>query len=147
MTFSELQGVDEADHLLLSCSIASTGHVKTRAAVAIIDSGATANFVSKKFVKTHDLPLIKLPTQRRVKLANLQALVKAIKYFTKFEMVVNHYYETVKCFVLEQVNHDIILGTTWLRLHSPDIDWVNNSVTFLPERCTHCLSCRQKMTA
>src|SRR5258708_26438534 len=74
VSLSQISGVDESNHLRLPCSFAARGDFVTQKTIAMCDSGATSSFVSHAFVKKHGLPLKKLPTNRRIVLADPKAL-------------------------------------------------------------------------
>ncbi|KAF8747242.1 hypothetical protein RHS01_11373 [Rhizoctonia solani] len=78
---------------------------------ALIDSGSSANFIDPQFARSHNIPLIELDSPRSVIGINGKQAFSAIFY------------------ALPLGNRNLILGTPWLKLANPDIDWTTMKVS------------------
>jgi hypothetical protein len=59
----------------------------------------------------------------------------------KFECKIGAHIEVLECNVINIGLHDIVLGMSWLKKHSPHIDWANKKVLFNSDFCIkNCLS-------
>src|SRR6185312_6252400 len=96
------------------------GRLGPHAAVILVDSGATGNFVSSSFVRSHDLAftsdstLIKLADGREQPAAGLLAAAP---------VTVGSYSDTIDLTITDLSGYDIILGMSWLHHYNPTIDW------------------------
>jgi hypothetical protein len=86
-------------------------------AVSLIDTGASACFVSAKLVKRYCLKLYKISTPMKLALANgdiVGQLSQAV------DLPVRHgsHTSTVMCYVAN-VSYDVILGMNWMDHHAP----------------------------
>jgi len=59
-----------------------------------------------------------------------------------------HHSESIELFITTlSPKHPIVLGTPWLRMHNPVIDWFQNTLTFGSLRCkTRCLPWKSQST-
>jgi hypothetical protein len=99
-------------------------------AKALLDSGAEGVYINTNYVKKHQLPLqdLKMPIYPR----NVDGTPNqngAIRHAAILQMEMgNDYRERVMFLVTDMGNHDILLGTDWLKVHNPNIDWANNRI-------------------
>ena len=120
-------------------------HIKGRTLRAMIDSGATGNFIDQEAVlnngfrtkrKKKPYQLTTLdggalgPDQGRVSLETEQMVMKSVRGHT----------EDIQFDVTTLGTHIVVLGMPWLYEHNPSIDWWNERITF--DRCT-CVSDRK----
>jgi hypothetical protein len=118
------------------------GKRKTATALAVVDSGATGNLISKKLVRKYHIPELELP--QRMDLINANGTKSIIDTRVKVNMIIGQqehkHKEQISFFVGDIGTHDILLGTDWLIKHNPTIDW--NKYTLTMNRCLH--TCQQQ---
>jgi hypothetical protein len=91
---------------------------------ALLDCGASSEFMDSEFVKLHNIPLIKLRkpqiTRNTDGTLNEQGVVthKAI-----IDLRINRKEEPTSFFIAGLGKDNIILGLTWLRKHNPIVNW------------------------
>ena len=94
---------------------------------AMLDSGATRNFLSHSFVRKHKLTTSPLRDALRVRLAD-GSIMKTAEHLPSSSFSVGTYTETLDL-VLAQIDaFDLILGKPWLTKHNPHIDWSTNTI-------------------
>lgn len=124
----------------ISCDITFMGK-KLR---AMIDSGATGNFIDPKEVIRHGI-------RTEVKKQGYQLVLadgKVAEYrhgeidteTVRSKMVTDGtHMEMIRLDVFPLGRHQVILGMPWIRKHNPTIDWKNGTITF--NRC-ECITAR-----
>ena len=104
----------------------------------MIDSGATMNLISKKWAKSHGLPItIKhYPYKLRVADGTLisQEAGEVRKEVKRASMRIGRHHEMITLDVIN-TDHNIILGKSWLMRHNPKIDWRTNQVNMTNCKC------------
>lgn len=98
-------------------------------ATLLIDSGASRDFISAAFVKTHKLCPRSLPTPLRIRLADgtLNATATEL-HDTQIQLTPDFTY-TSTLIVTSLSGYDGILGKPFLTSVNPDIDWSTNTIT------------------
>lgn len=96
--------------------------------VALIDTGASRNFISYNFIKTHNLQHEVQEDSRpvRVTAANGENIrnLGTITLDINFKLPSEYYTgEIFTFFVLEKLQHKVILGVPFIRKHGNEIDW------------------------
>ena len=105
-------------------------------AAALLDSGAEGIIVNEKFAKKNNFTLRLLP--RSIPVRNVDgstnasgavqfATVQQVRIHSQDDPTIYHE-ELAEFFVADIGDHDVILGTDWLREHNPDIDWFKPQV-------------------
>ena len=107
---------------------------------ALIDCGATAEFIDHKFVRAHELRTY--PILHPISLYNTDGLPNEIGKITEAMDLVVQYkgHRSQSKFYISSIGHKaIILGHTWLAEHNPDINWRTGEVkmTCCPDYCGH----------
>ena len=106
---------------------------------ALIDSGATGNFIDKSLATRLGLPCKLKKTPCSISLADGTMISDHITEEVTLQLAVQTHEETltldIGCFPKNQ----IILGMPWLTRHNPVIDFRTNILTFLPRFCKQCL--------
>jgi hypothetical protein len=100
--------------------------VNGRRTVALLDTGATANFISKSFAGKTRISLQKKKQSYQLTVANGEGMPnsKGITYeTTPIRITIQQHNEVLKFDVLEMATHDFILGMPWLKMNNPIIDW------------------------
>jgi hypothetical protein len=100
---------------------------------ALLDCGASGEFMDSEFVKLHNIPLIKLNkpwiTRNTDGTQNKQGMVmhKAI-----INLGVNGKEDSMAFFITELGKDNMILGLTWLRKHNPIVNWKEGTLRDRP---------------
>ena len=105
---------------------------------ALIDCGATAEFINHEFVHAHELQMY--PILHPIGLYNTDRLPNEIGKITEaFDLVIQSKgHRSWSKFYVSSVGHKVIvLGHTWLAKHNPDINWRTGEVkmTCCPDYC------------
>jgi len=104
---------------------------------AMIDSGATEDFIDKGFCSKYNIRTTQAKTTGEVYLADGQpSAMGPITPTAKVPMDIGSHRELATFQVAKLPNHEVILGMPWLRQHSPRIDWGQGKITFESERYT-----------
>jgi len=104
---------------------------------AMIDSGATEDFIDKGFCSKYLIRTTRAKKIRQVLLADGQpSAMGPITHTAKVRMDIGSHRELATFQVAKLPNHEVILGMPWLKQHSPQIDWGQGKITFESERCT-----------
>jgi len=94
----------------------------------MIDSGASARFVSQDWVQQHNLPIKTTHTGWTVKVANNKTV--SIIGTTDLTINIQGYQDQVKLLVMPMsTSFDIILGTEWARKRGAILNYRTNTVT------------------
>lgn len=99
----------------------------TRAkAVALLDCGATGNFVSESFVRQNGLKPQECPLQ--VCLADGRTS-DSVGIVRNLRVRIGTYVELMDLIVTPLQGYDLILGMAWLEEYNPPVDWRGKSLT------------------
>ena len=108
---------------------------------AMIDSGATEDFIDKRICDEHQITTKVAERPREIYLAdgNLSEM-GPITHMAEVPMEIGGHRELATLQVANLENPEIIRGMPWLKGHNPRIDWGEEKITFHSERCiTWCL--------
>ena len=105
-------------------------------AYAILDSGAEGVYCNKSFIDKHKIPTHTL--EHPVYARNVDGTLNKhgiIRHaaILRMEMGTKHH-EDIEVAITNTGNHDLLLGTDWLKAHNPSIDWTRNKL--LLNRCS-----------
>ena len=104
---------------------------------AMIDSGATEDFIDKEVCQKHQISTIATENPREIYLADGNPSdMGPVTHIAKVLMTIGNHQEVATLQVANLQNHEVILGMPWLKGHNPRIDWGKNKITFDSERCT-----------
>ena len=120
-----------------------SGKKRQKEVVAMIDSGATNTFISKRFVWDNKIPTRKL--QNPVLLFNIDGTENRAGRITEMavlRMKINDHDEQVVFSVTDIDDEDVIIGLYWLKKHNPDMDWEEGLIKL--SRCTERCNARTK---
>jgi len=126
---------NENDHIMVTIRL----HGKKRQITinAMIDSGATEDFIDKGFCSKYKIRTTQAKMIREVYLADSRpSAMGPITHTGKVPMDIGSHRELAIFQVAKLPNHEVILGMPWLKQHSPRIDWGQGKITFESERCT-----------
>jgi hypothetical protein len=108
---------------------------------AMVDCGATENFINKEYAERNGIPLNEKTVPRRVLAMDGREVVSGpVTHDAVVKLKINNHHETIKLHCITIGNSPIIVGLPWLRRHNPNIDWKEGRVTFDSTRCAReCL--------
>lgn len=112
-------------------------------ATALIDSGATSNFVHIDFVKQHNIPqkAKKRPIPLEVADGRPISTGHITHSTTELTLVIRNtdHEEQIMLDIAPLGRHQVILGIPWLKKHNPSIIWPSHSIKFDSDYCkAHC---------
>ena len=102
--------------------------IRTR---ALFDTGATSNFLSPRLVKKCRIPTRKLP--KRIELTNMDETRNKGGFITEeavLHMRIQGHEQTARFLIADLGNDDAVLGISWIKEHSPVINWEKEEITF-----------------
>ena len=91
---------------------------------ALLDSGATENFIHPNYARQKKLPVKLLPNPRKI--VNVDGTPNAageIKHYTDLEMTQGTKRVQLRFFLTDIEERDVILGYPWFAAIQPNIDW------------------------
>jgi hypothetical protein len=109
--------------------------------MAMIDCGATENFIDRRFAEHQGLPLTKQLVPRKVLAVDGRELEGGlVTHDAMVTMVINDHKEEIRLHWITIANSPIIIRLLWLWKHNPNIDWKEGKITFDSEKCgNNCL--------
>ena len=100
---------------------------KKVAARILLDSGATGSLIHEDMVKRHKLNTKKLGTP--IAMVTVDKTKRYIDEYVQATMTLRtskgHHSEEIKLYVGNIGKNEAILGTDWLVLHNPEINWTD----------------------
>ena len=116
---------------------------KNTTGFAMIDSGASTQFIDLDFVVKNNQPLTLKPKPETLIVVDVREAESQLTHSCTLDLTVDQHLETLTFQVTKLVGWNMILGKTWLKRHNPVIDWTKNTVTFGSSYCqAHCLPTR-----
>uniref|UniRef100_A0A803SNA3 ribonuclease H n=1 Tax=Anolis carolinensis TaxID=28377 RepID=A0A803SNA3_ANOCA len=109
---------------------------------AMIDSGATNNFIDREYADSLGLQYHDFKNARVVQAIDGRPLKTGpVSQWTEpTRMWIREHMEEISFFVTEVPHFPVILGIPWLTLHDPNISWTNRELQFASKHCqNHCL--------
>jgi hypothetical protein len=109
-------------HFHISCYL--KGHHHTVKVAAMVDSGATALFIDKKYTDSHRM--WQVPLEHPIRLHNINGTLNeasSITHKVKLLLKIGQDKEFFKFFVTSLGPEKVILGLPWLRHWNPTINW------------------------
>ena len=102
---------------------------------ALIDTGASSTFISKRLLRK--LRLRTRALEKRIMVGNVDGSPNQtpfITHYTMLPMKLGSIYMNERCLVIQLGTEDLILGLDWLRRHNPEINWATGQITIKPTR-------------
>ena len=97
---------------------------KRAKSIALLDSGATENFMNLAYAKWLQLPIKQLPEPRLVLNVNgTENKSSKLKYYTDLNVRMRQNTTTLWFFLSDLREHKVILGYPWFAATQPRIDW------------------------
>jgi hypothetical protein len=98
--------------------------VKRAKSIALLDLGATENFMNIAYAKWLQLPIKQLPEPRPVLHINgTENKSSKLKYYTNLNIRTGQNTTTLQFFLSDLGEHKVILGYPWFAATQPRIDW------------------------
>lgn len=123
---------------------------KTGTFAAMLDSGASSNFITQEVVDQFDLPVVikKHPIELAV-IDGSPAPQGPIKLETcSIKISIGNHQESLVFDVLPSSHYQAILGLPWLSKHNPSINWTQGTLVFSDSFCKkECLSIAKQINA
>src|SRR6267154_2891802 len=129
---------------MLQVSLVGKHSGKEISARALLDSGAEGMIINSSLAKCHELTLRQLkqplPVRNADGLSNKAGAVSSTTIQTvRLWTPQNQYHKERSEFYVTAIgDHDIILGTDWLKAHNPEVNWTTSQLAFMrcPRTCT-----------
>jgi len=103
---------------------------------ALVDSGASENFIDKAYAEASGIPMQQKTTPRRVLTVDGSEVTSGpVIHDAQIYLTINHHEEDIHLHCITIGNTPIILGLPWLKLHDPVIGWKNHTVKFHSDHC------------
>ena len=97
---------------------------KRAESIALLDSGATENFMNLAYTKWLRLPIEQLPEPRPVlNVDGTENKSGKLKYYTDLNVRTGENTTTLRFFLSDLGEHKVILGYPWFVVTQPRIDW------------------------
>jgi hypothetical protein len=92
--------------------------------IALVDSGATENFLNLTYAKWLQLPIKKLKAlQKLYNVDGTENKAGKLQYYTDLEMQTGTATSKLRFFLSDLREHKAILGYPWFAAVQPNIDW------------------------
>src|SRR6202046_143563 len=130
---------DRSLHIQVEIETTDTQEVK--GVLALLDSGATGNFIHPDFVKQHRLTT--RPLSQPIRVNNVDGSPNdsgGVREVVDLVLRYKGHSERLTFAVICLGSQDMIIGLLWLKEHNPEIDWSSGEVKMsrCPQRCAHC---------
>lgn len=103
--------------------------VKRAERLALLDSGATQNFLHPSFIRHHKIETLKLEKPRTVRnVDGTKNKAGDITDYARLQVKTNGQQETMNFYVSDLGNEEIILGYPWLAKFNPTINWKEKKI-------------------
>lgn len=124
-------------HLVLQARIFLPHHPQGVLAPALVDSGATTNFMDGAFAARYKVPLDPVDPPLRVDTIDGRELLSGPIALTSqpLRMAVGAHEEAICFYVASNLHFPLVLGLAWLRAHDPQVAWSQNTVSFPSLQC------------
>jgi hypothetical protein len=114
----------------------TTIQLQEKPVTAMIDSGASGNFITQDTVERNRLPTQKKNQAYRLRVVDGTTAQGTVDTETQLiTATVRKHREEIQFDVLEHANYPVILGKPWLRKHNPTINWRTHEIQFADCSC------------
>ena len=99
--------------------------------IALLDSGATENFINIHYARRLNLPIKKLAQER--KLFNVDGMPNragTLKYFTDIDTKTGSKRTCLQYFLTDLGDNQVILGYPWFASTQPHINWMKGWINY-----------------
>ncbi|XP_027961017.1 retrotransposon-like protein 1 [Eumetopias jubatus] len=104
---------------------------------ALVDSGAGGNFMDERFAQEHYVELYEKPYPQMVQGVDGSLIGNEPVWLYTEPLVCIHqnHQESIEFDIVPSPNFSVILGINWLRIHTPEVDWIQGRCTFHSPYC------------
>jgi hypothetical protein len=109
-----------------SMTVRTYVHSKSKRAetVALLDSGATENFMELKYAEWLQLPVKRLPESRQLfNVDGTENRMGALQFYTDLDVRTGTQHTALRFFLTELGTNKMILGYPWFAAVQPNVDW------------------------
>jgi len=136
--------------IILPIEISTTDTSKVHSVKALLDSGATGNFIDKDFVRAKGISIWNV--SRPILVFNVDGSPNEAGQISKVVDIVLHYKTHSKRMLLAISNlgrQSMILSYTWLKDYNPEVNWQTGEVqiNWYPPQCEGCHVVRKKQAS
>lgn len=122
--------VKPEDHLVLPVQLHPVGAPEAISSHALLDSGATSNFIDRAFCQRHRLQVIQKAQPYKLWVIDGRPIKSGtVSHSVVMSMSVGTHRFTINLDVTALGSYPVVLGTPWLRRFNPTINWKRNQVT------------------
>jgi hypothetical protein len=116
---------------------------------ALIDCGASENFIDKAYTAANGIPTQRKAIPRRVLTVDGSEVAGGpVTHDVQVDMTIHHHEEEIRLHCITIGNAPVILGLPWLKLHNPTIDWRAHRLSFHSDKyAERCLTASPQATA
>ncbi|KAM5240697.1 retrotransposon-like protein 1 [Hipposideros larvatus] len=132
----EVHPTIDRDHLFLLLMVRVNPYHSV-AVQALVDSGAGANFMDERFAQEHYVELYEKPYPQPIQTmdGSLVGNEPVWLYTEPLVCIHQNHQESIEFDIVPSPNFSVILGINWLRVHTPEVDWVKGRCTFHSPYC------------
>lgn len=132
----EVHPTIDRDHLFLLLMVRVSPYHSV-AVQALVDSGAGANFMDERFAQEHYVELYEKPYPQPIQTMDGSLIGNEPVWLYTEPLVCIHqnHQEPIEFDIVPSPNFSVILGINWLRVHTPEVDWVKGRCTFHSPYC------------
>ena len=97
---------------------------------ALVDSGSSTSFISRKFIKENLINTRQLPFP--ITCYNADGSTNkdgSVTEVAEMNMSIGNHQELIQLSVTNLGNHDLFLGYDWLQKYNPTINWKDSSIS------------------
>ena len=133
-----VSGMKSRRELMINVRVESLDDSKQAATKALIDSGCQDCCIDRKFVKRMNIQTKKL--DHYITPRNADGTVNAggmIELYVELRTKIGSHTEILRYLVTDLKISSIFIGFNWLKMHNPEIDWIEPSIQFTrcPKEC------------
>ena len=108
----------------------------THSLSALVDSGAEANLMDTELARRLGIKSLPLSTPIPVRALDGHRLGSIASVTSPISMTISgNHQETIRFHLLHSPSQPLILGSPWLRLHNPHLDWASGTVKEWGDNC------------
>jgi transposase InsO family protein len=110
---------------------------KTIQSFALLDIGASANFISSDLVTQYDIPASSLPESVPLNLADGSSATPVSQFAPSLSLTIGNHSELTSL-MITRTSHPLVLGLPWFQTHNPSVHFRNHTLSFssCPDSCT-----------
>jgi len=136
--------------IILPIEVSTTDTSEVHSVKALLDSGATGNFIDQDFVRTKGINTRSI--SHPIPVYNMDSSPNEAGQISEVVDVVLHYKTHSKRTLLAVSSlgkQNMILGYTWLKDHNPEVNWQTGEVQMnqCPPRCEGCRVIRKEQAS